>query len=318
MKKKSEFSSKKVDEMKSKKRKQSVKISESKKNNDFFENQEIKQDLESFYNSEAKKYAETRKKFWHEEKAILDAITPLFSQSFWTKWNEVKNLKWYTQDSSANASEWQHKKIRVLEFGCGSGRFATLLNQNFSSKFDYVWIDLSNELLSYASKDNPNLTFFQWDITKLVKNFEQESFDLIVWTSSFQHIPTNKERSFLMKNFYRLLNYNGVLLMTNWSLSKWFVKKNWKIVLKSGMLSLVKFDRWIARDLMVPWTDSDWKIYERFYHFFSLKELENLANFGWLTIMTNTYISEAWEFTDNEKISRSSLLVATKTPILNR
>ena len=48
-------------------------------NNDFFGNQEIKQDLQSFYNAEAKKYAETRKKFWHEEKAILDAITPLFN-----------------------------------------------------------------------------------------------------------------------------------------------------------------------------------------------------------------------------------------------
>ena len=28
-------------------------------------------------------------------------------QSFWTKWNEVKNLRYNTQDSSAKASEWQ-------------------------------------------------------------------------------------------------------------------------------------------------------------------------------------------------------------------
>ena len=134
MKKKSEFSSKKVSEFETKKRKKSVKISEPKKNNDFFENQGVKQDLQSFYDKEAKKYAETRKKFWHEEKAILDAITPLFENK---------------------------DKVRVLEFGCGSGRFATLLNQNFPGKFDYVGIDLSNELLSYASKENPNLTFFQ-------------------------------------------------------------------------------------------------------------------------------------------------------------
>ena len=111
MRKKSEFSSKKVDELKSKKRKKTVKISKPKKDNDFFDNQEIKQDLQSFYDSEAKKYAETRKKFWYEEKVILDAITPLFENN---------------------------DKIRVLEFGCGSGRFATLLNQNFPGKFDYV------------------------------------------------------------------------------------------------------------------------------------------------------------------------------------
>ena len=290
MKKKSEFSSKKVSEFKTKKKNISVKSPKQKKNNDFFENQEIKQDLESFYNSEAKKYAETRKKFWHEEKIILDAITPLFGNK---------------------------DKVRVLEFWCGSGRFATLLNQNFPGQFDYVWIDLSDELLSYAIHDNPNLTFFQWDITKLIKNFEQESFDLIVWTSSFQHIPTTKERSYLMKSFYRLLNYDGMLLMTNRSLSDWFVKKNWKPVMKARLKSWLKLNN-KARDIMVPWTDENWKVYERFYHFFSLKELENLATFSWLTLKINTFIDWNGEFTDNEKISRSSFFVATKTPITNR
>ena len=314
MKKKSEFSSKKVSELNIKNKKKSEKVVQPKKNNDFFGNQEIKQDLQSFYNIEAKKYAETRKKFWHEEKAILEAITPLFStSSFWTKWRILGD----TKDSSANASEWQNRKLRVLEFWCWSGRFASLLNQNFSGQFDYVGIDLSDELLSYASQDNPNLTFFQWDITKLVKNFEQESFDLIVWTSSFQHIPTSKERSFLMKNFYRLLDYDGMLLMTNWSLSSWFIKKNWKTVMKARVLSWLKFDRWSSRDLLVPRNDNDWKVYERFYHFFSLKELEKIATFSWLTIKTNTYLNDNWEFTENEKVSRSSFFVATKTPIMS-
>ena len=290
MKKKSEFSSKKVSEFETKKREKSVKTPEPKKNNEFFGNQEIKQDLQSFYNTEAKKYAETRKKFWHEEKAILDAISPLF---------ESKD------------------KVRVLEFGCGSGRFATLLNQNFPGQFDYVGIDLSDELLFYASQDNPNLTFFQWDITKLVKNFDQESFDLIVWTSSFQHIPTNKECSFLMKNFYRLLDYDGMLLMTNWSLSDWFIKKHWKIVMKARISSRFKMNKWSARDLMVPRTDENWKVYERFYHFFSLEELKNLNNFAWLTLKTNTFIDWDGNFTDNEKISRSSFFVATKSPVIN-
>ena len=79
MKKKSEFSSKKVSELKMENKKKSEKVVQSKKN-EFFGNQGIKQDLQSFYNTEAKKYAETRKKFWHEEKAILNEITPLFEE----------------------------------------------------------------------------------------------------------------------------------------------------------------------------------------------------------------------------------------------
>jgi hypothetical protein len=59
-------------------KKKSPIISESKKSNNIFGKQKVKEDLQSFYDKEAKKYAETRKKFWHEEKAILDAITPLF------------------------------------------------------------------------------------------------------------------------------------------------------------------------------------------------------------------------------------------------
>ena len=333
MKKKSEFSSKKVSELKVKNKKKSEKVVQPKKNNDFFGNQEIKQDLQSFYNSEAKKYAETRKKFWHEEKAILESITPLFSsRHFDQREKSIKQMEGdihmdphasfhsaqddnIPMDSSANASEWQNRKLRVLEFGCWSGRFASLLNQNFPGQFDYVWIDLSDELLSYASKDNPNLTFFQWDITKLVKNFEQESFDLIVWTSSFQHIPTTKERSYLMKNFYRLLDYDWTVLMTNRSLSKWFIKKHWKVVLKAKISSLLHFNKNKARDLMVPRTDKEWKVYERFYHFFSLKELENLSKFSWLSLKVNKFLDENGEFTDNEKISRSSLFVAKKKPI---
>lgn len=318
MKKKSWFSSKKVDELKSRRRKKSINISEPKKNNEFFGNQEIKQDLQSFYNIEAKKYAETRKKFWHEEKAIIDAITPLFTTPSASPLplTGEKNLPLCEERGTACGGEVV-KKIRVLEFGCGSGRFATLLNQNFPGQFDYVGIDLSDELLSYASKENPNLTFFQWDITKLVKNFEQESFDLVVWTSSFQHIPTTKERSYLMKNFYRLLDYDGMLLMTNRSLSDWFIKKHWKIVMKAKILSRFKMNKWSSRDLLVPRTDENWVIYERFYHFFSLEELKNLSDFAWLTLKINTFINWEGDFTDNEKISRSSLFVATKTPIID-
>ena len=335
MKKESWFSSKKVSELKIKNKKKSEKVVQSKKNNDIFENQEIKQDLQSFYNIEAKKYAETRKKFWHEEKAILEAITPLFSsRHFDQREKSIKQMEGdihmdphasfhsaqddnIPMDSSANASEWQNRELRVLEFWCWSGRFASLLNQNFPGQFDYVWIDLSDELLSYASQDNPNLTFFQWDITKLVKNFEQESFDLIVWTSSFQHIPTTKERSFLMKNFYRLLDYDGMLLMTNRSLSDWFIKKHWKIVMKAKILSRFKMNKWSSRDLLVPRTDENWVVYERFYHFFSLEELKNLNNFAWLTLKTNTFIDWDGKFTNNEKFSRSSLFVASKSPVIN-
>lgn len=88
MKKEQSFSSKKVSRLKTKKKNP---ISKPKKSNNIFENQGIKDNLQSFYDNEAKKYAETRKKFWHEENAILGVITPLFKNN---------------------------DRVRILEFGC--------------------------------------------------------------------------------------------------------------------------------------------------------------------------------------------------------
>jgi hypothetical protein len=59
-----------------------------------------------------------------------------------------------------------------------------------------------------------------------------------------------------MKNFYRLLDYDGMLLMTNWSLSDWFIKKNWKTVMKTRLKSWLKLKNNKARDIMVPRTDN--------------------------------------------------------------
>ena len=75
--------------------------------------------------------------------------------------------------------------------------------------------------------------------------------------------------------------------------------------------------KWNSRDLMVPRIDENWKVYERFYHFFSLEELKNLADFAWFSLKENIFIDWDGNFNDNEKISRSSLLVALKTPIID-
>ena len=81
MKNKTSFSSKKISAKKPIKPKTNVFETRKEKNtNQIFENQRIKQNLQTFYDKEAKKYAETRKKFWHEENIILNEITPLFEK----------------------------------------------------------------------------------------------------------------------------------------------------------------------------------------------------------------------------------------------
>jgi trans-aconitate methyltransferase len=104
-----------------------------------------------------------------------------------------------------------------------------------------VGVDFSQKLLGFAKKDYPELSFVCEDISNFITKQPQESFDLIVGTSSFQHIPSYKERIFLMKHFYKALAYGGKLMMTNWSFSLRFLQKHQKALLRSRSRYLCSF-----------------------------------------------------------------------------
>ena len=159
----------------------------------------IVQDLADFYTTEAKKYHQTRKKYRPEGELLLQSISKLSARI-----------------------------PKILELGCGGGRFISLLNQQFKKKFSYTWIDISEGLLSYAQEENPDQHFFCTDMLSHLQSCKQESLDLIVACASFQHLPTEKERLVVMKNAYRALNYEGMLIFTNWAFSERFLKTHGK------------------------------------------------------------------------------------------
>lgn len=236
-------------------------------------NRKIKADLQYFYDCEAKKYYETRKKKWQEWENVLKILEKLSIES---------------------------RKLRILELGCGSGRFVELLINWLNSledvggkdiKIEYVGVDLSKELLKYAEKivkssaDGLNVVFefYQWDMIDFLESEKQENYDLVVGFASIQHLTSWKERLLLMKMVYRVLKYDGSFLMINWRMSKWFICKYWKNI----VLWVIQM-RW--RDVLVPWV-SNGKRYDRFYHLFGKKELEKLALYSGLKIKE----LEMWE-----------------------
>jgi ubiquinone/menaquinone biosynthesis C-methylase UbiE len=257
----------------------------------------IKQNLQSFYDTEAKKYASTRKKHRADAEYILEEI-----RKSWQGKNTNK------------------KTISILEFGCGSGRLLEHLQTLKWIKINYTGIDLSNELLKigknqYRRTDSTSLscTFVHDDIANYIKTCKQESFDFIIGIASFQHIPTNKERHSLMKNFYRILTYEGKLIMTNRALSKRFLKTHKKQILSSLGKYLITLGKHNFRDILVPRSSSKSKqIFYRFYHLFSLKELKGLANAGWFIIKTLDYKDKEGKTTATWVNANNSFLVAKK------
>jgi len=246
----------------------------------------IKNDLQNFYDKEAKKYYETRKKYWKEWELLLSWI-----------------------------DSFKGKKIRILEFWCGSGRFASYLSQHYQGAYEYIGVDFSQKLLWFAKKDLPELSFVCEDISSFITKQNQESFDLIIGTSSLQHIPSYKERIFLMKHFYKALSYGGKLIMTNWSFSLRFLQKHQKALLRSWSKYFWSFWSVSRRDILVPWTNKGKTLY-RFYHLFSLKELKKLSDFSGFCIEQLEYLDSEGKVTPSRKHSNSSIVVVSKKPIL--
>jgi hypothetical protein len=168
--------------------------------------------------------------------------------------------------------------------------------------------------LDFAQKDNKKNKFICQDITWYIKNTKQESIDFIIWIASFQHIPNQTERLYLMKNFYKSLKYNWKLIMLNRSFSSWFIKK-FKITIRKSIIKTM-YTLWIHnwRDLDIPrqWKDKNKTLHKRFYHMFGKKELSILWKLWWFNINELTHIDKTWHKTNKRRKSNNTLFIWEK------
>lgn len=254
---------------------------------------DIKASLASFYDAHAEKYYHTRNKHRADEDIFL---------------NEIK------------ASE--KKTITILEFGCGSGRLLAHLKKLSWIKIQYIWVDISKNLLSFAKKQmswktapkHITATFVCDDIVHYLKWLKQESCDFVVGVASFQHIPTTKERFFVIKNIYRILKYDGKLLMTNRSFSVWFLKKYKKDFLRALWKYVITLGKSQRNDLMIPWKNGKTTA-QRFYHIYTPKELKTLVSLSGFIISKIWYLNK-WVIISSWKESQNSIVIAEKSIFL--
>lgn len=162
---------------------------------------------------------------------------------------------------------------KVLDLGCGNGRFYPLLKQR---NVDYVGVDISEKLIQKATQKYPEAKFLVRDALDL--RFENE-FDFIFSIAVFHHIPDQHSREKFLQQAAKALKNNGELRLSVWNLmeyNKSLLFNSWKDKML-GRLHL--------RDTFIPWKNSKREIVtKRYYHFFTVKELKSLFTKSALTL----------------------------------
>lgn len=224
------------------------------------------------------------KKAWVD----YDSFSKTFSQSRKSmKWQEID----YFIDNYFEFKPW----VSVLDVWAWTWR----LLEHFWEKYDtsslnYYWIDLSEKMLEEAKKDFPDRDFFVLNMVNIDEVKADCEFDYIFFIASFHHLQYVDDRVETIKKASKLLKPGWTIFMTNWALN-----------------SEINYDKYT--DSIVEWSENQyWSVdyniyiweYPRFYHCFSLKELEFLFHEAWLEIIEN-----------KEFVTKKNIISIVKRPL---
>lgn len=159
-------------------------------------------------------------------------------------------------------------KSRVLDMGCGNGRFYELLREK--KDVSYIGIDKSDKLIKKAKEKYPEAEFLVADGLNLP--FKDNRFDFVFSIAVLHHLPSKKTRLQFLSEARRVLKSGGKLKLSVWDL----LSTDKRIYLRNPKEKLT--GKIGIRDILLPWKNDSGKVVtKRYYHAFKKDELHSLA-----------------------------------------
>ena len=158
--------------------------------------------------------------------------------------------------------------MSILDIGCGNGRFLEEVEKQWYIFSSYLGLDSSLGMIEEDKKLHPDFHFDVIDMTWLwISEIKNSTFDAILFLASFHHLQTYEERIIVLHEVRRFLAPGGRIYMTNWNLRD---QERYKNSHQWGGDYSIKIGE-----------------YTRYYHGFTLIELEGLFSEAWYEIVEN-------------------------------
>ena len=176
-----------------------------------------------------------------------------------------------------------------IDLGCANGRNFKIFLQ---SDIKLIGIDNSIEFLqilrkrlktgnNYTIKERRSIELIQSDINAIP--IRPDAINNIFSIATIHHIRNTHNRNHILKQIYGILKNNGYILSTVWrkyqKKYRFYFIRDWFKRLYSASYRIKQSNLDLAEhgDKFISWTISKENLtYNRFYHFFSRKELKKL------------------------------------------
>jgi tRNA (uracil-5-)-methyltransferase TRM9 len=186
--------------------------------------------------------------------------------------------------------------LRVLDVGCGNGRFARALAQ-VGQAAEYLGVDADDRLLAAAAAQTTSLPqvntrLVQVDIAQ--PNWPEqlgsdEPFDAVVCLAVLHHFPGLALRQRIVADLAHLLAVHGILAMSTWQ----FLTSE-RLAAKQIEWTELGIDPANVEpgDALLPWNQGSYAV--RYVHQLELDEVETLAGGAGLRV-TDTFRADGKE-----------------------
>lgn len=207
-------------------------------------------------------------------------IAEEFSATRKMMWPELADL-----DKYARAGD------KVLDIGCGNGKLFNYFSAA-DKRFSYFGIDISEKLIGLAKAiaqksiyENENrlsvAEFKTFDGMNI--SYPDNSFDVIYCLAVLPHLPGRETQVKFLENIRKSAKPGAKLILTCWNL--WqpkFIKYQAKMIVNCIIDKILGKGQYDWGDFYIPWKKRGVEPISRFYHAFTVSELNSiLKKAGW-------------------------------------